>query len=66
MLDRPVNCGRRKEFPVLRHLVRTFVLAAAVQAAPAAALAQGKLEAHYTVTLASIPIGKGSWTIDIG
>lgn len=27
--------------------------------------AQGKLEAHYTVTLAGIPIGKGSWLIDI-
>jgi hypothetical protein len=32
---------------------------------PAAAAAQGKLEAHYTVTLAGIPIGKGDWTIDI-
>lgn len=27
--------------------------------------AQGKLEAHYSVTLAGIPIGKGSWVIDI-
>jgi Protein of unknown function (DUF3108) len=27
--------------------------------------AQGKLEAHYTVTLAGIPIGKGDWIIDI-
>jgi Protein of unknown function (DUF3108) len=30
-----------------------------------AADAQGKLEAHYTVTLAGIPIGKGDWIIDI-
>jgi hypothetical protein len=29
------------------------------------ASAQGKLEAHYIVTLAGIPIGKGSWTVDI-
>jgi len=50
----------------LRHLIRSVVLAAAVLAAPGAASAQGKLEAHYTVTLAIIPIGKGSWTIDIG
>ncbi len=34
-------------------------------ALPGAALAQGKLEAHYTVTLAGIPIGKGSWVIEI-
>ncbi len=27
--------------------------------------AQGKLEAHYTASLAGLPIGEGSWTIDI-
>ena len=27
--------------------------------------AQGKLEAHYTATLAGIPIGKGGWTVEI-
>ena len=27
--------------------------------------AQGKLEARYTASLAGIPIGKGSWVIDI-
>jgi hypothetical protein len=43
-----------------------FILTfAAVLAAPAGARAQGKLEAHYTVTLAGIPIGKGTWVIDI-
>ena len=26
---------------------------------------QGKLEAHYSATLAGIPIGNGTWTIDI-
>jgi hypothetical protein len=28
--------------------------------------AQGKLDAHYVATLAGLPIGKGSWVIDIG
>jgi hypothetical protein len=27
---------------------------------------QGKLEAHYSASLAGIPIGKGSWVVDIG
>jgi hypothetical protein len=30
------------------------------------ARAQGKLEARYTVALAGIPIGEGTWVIDIG
>jgi len=29
------------------------------------AMAQGRLEAEYTATLAGIPIGRGTWTIDI-
>jgi len=33
---------------------------------PASGLAQGHLEARYSATLAGIPIGSGSWTIDIG
>lgn len=33
---------------------------------PGVAHAQGKLEARYRATLAGIPIGKGSWIIDIG
>ena len=36
-----------------------------VAAAPGAVRAQGKLEARYSATLAGIPIGKGSWVIDI-
>lgn len=50
--------------PIQRMLLSAGVLAAAV-AVPAAARAQGKLEAQYTVTLAGIPIGKGNWIIDI-
>jgi len=34
-------------------------------AAAAPAAAQSKLEAHYTASLAGIPIGKGSWTVDL-
>jgi len=32
---------------------------------PMSVLAQGKLEAHYRVTLAGIQIGKGSWSVEI-
>ncbi len=35
-------------------------------AAPDAARAQAKLDARYVVTLAGLPIGRGSWVIDIG
>ena len=38
-------------------------LAAAV---PAPAQAQSRLEAHYTATLAGIPIGRGTWSISLG
>src|SRR5580692_8859634 len=30
------------------------------------AAAQGRLEARYEATLAGIPVGKGTWAIDIG
>ena len=28
-------------------------------------LAQGKLDARYAVTLAGVPVGRGTWVIDI-
>ena len=34
--------------------------------APQAASAQGRLEAHYEASLAGIPVGKGTWAIEIG
>lgn len=40
-----------------------MLAAAALPAVPV--WAQGKLDAHYEVTLAGIPVGRGSWTIDI-
>jgi hypothetical protein len=43
-----------------------LLAALAVLALPAApASAQGKLDARYEVTLAGIPVGKGSWVVDI-
>lgn len=44
-----------------------FLLASAALVCTAAApsRAEGKLEAHYVATLAGIPIGTGSWVIDI-
>src|SRR6266567_2190611 len=39
---------------------------ALVSLAPQAASAQGRLDAHYEATLSGIPVGKGSWTIEIG
>ncbi len=57
----------------LRQALRSMCLAlgglilamALAAAASGPASAQGKLDAYYTVSLAGIPIGKGSWTIDI-
>lgn len=49
-----------------RYVCLVLMPAAALAAAtPAAVRAQGKLEARYTMTIAGIPIGKGSWVIDI-
>jgi hypothetical protein len=41
-------------------------LSAVLLAAPGVAHAEGKLEARYRATLAGLPIGKGSWVVDIG
>jgi Protein of unknown function (DUF3108) len=55
-----------------RSLVRLTGLAGAlvliamlVDAGSRNAHAQGKLDATYTVTLSGVPIGKGSWSIDV-
>ena len=54
----------------LRHRLRTPLLAAGalalVAGVPASAVsAQGRLEAHYTASIAGIPIGKGTWVVEI-
>jgi hypothetical protein len=46
-------------------LASAVLAAVAADAAGAALFAQGRLEAHYTVSLAGLPVGKGAWTIDI-
>jgi hypothetical protein len=40
-------------------------VAATALAAAGPACAQGRLDARYTVTLGSVPVGKGAWVIDI-
>lgn len=39
-------------------------LALPLAASPAAA--QGKVDAHYTASLAGVPVGKGGWVIEVG
>jgi Protein of unknown function (DUF3108) len=47
-----------------RPLLASCVLAIATFGSIGAAFAEGRLEAHYSATLAGIPIGGGSWTIE--
>jgi hypothetical protein len=54
--------GARAPLPTLRSALLAGL--ALVAAAPPAS-AQGKLDARYEVTLAGIPVGKGSWVVDI-
>jgi hypothetical protein len=42
------------------------LLALAWSAAPHGAAAQGRLDAQYEATLAGVPVGRGSWAIEIG
>src|SRR3954468_23718656 len=47
-------------------LLGSLAAAALLWLAPLKASAQGRLDAHYEATLSGIPVGKGSWTIEIG
>ncbi len=49
---------------VLRSAIGVAATALAAAAADPA-LAQGRLDARYAVTLAGLPVGKGAWVIDI-
>src|SRR3954453_2336752 len=51
--------------PVPLPTLRSVLLAGLALSAAAPAAAQGKLDARYEVTLAGIPVGKGSWVVDI-
>jgi hypothetical protein len=53
-----------RRHPRGRALAAGLLLASACAAA-APVHAQGKLDAHYEVTLAGIPVGRGTWTIEI-
>ena len=60
-----------KDHPVTTRLkisARSALLAAAawLVLAPLPAAAQGRLEAQYEDSLAGIPIGRGTWAIEIG
>ena len=54
--------------PVSSRLGLVFSLCAGawLSLAPDVVFAQGRLDAQYEATLAGIPVGKGSWTIEIG
>src|SRR5512146_1525876 len=63
-------CDIARKDRVLRHAGQNFLLASGVLAALALGLvvpanAQSRLEAHYSATLAGIPIGKGSGAIGV-
>lgn len=50
---------------IQRLLVAPAALVVTLSGLAAPASAQARLEAHYSATIAGIPIGTGSWTIDI-
>lgn len=52
--------------PIARNLLCVPVAGVLLAAgAGGGAHAQGKLEAHYTASLAGIPVGKGVWVVDV-
>ncbi len=51
--------------PALRVLGGLFAAVVGLAMGSHAASAQGRLDAHYEATLAGIPVGKGSWAIEI-
>ena len=63
-MNTPHPFSSRQVWAVLRALLALFARVF-MSAAPRPALAQGKLEARYEVTLAGIPVGRGGWTIEI-
>lgn len=69
-LDLRNSAGAREEdsFVPTSRTLAGFLLSGLViaLAAPDLACAQGKLEAQYTASLAGLPIGSGSWVIEIG
>lgn len=62
--ERIKGLSRRLSVPVMMWGGLAALFALSFMAPPAQA--QGRLEARYTATIAGIPIGRGSWAIDIG
>lgn len=54
-------CGQNQQ----QRLVMTFILPLLVLTGLSPAAAQGRLDAKYEASLAGIPVGKGTWTIDV-
>ncbi|MBX9651818.1 MAG: DUF3108 domain-containing protein [Xanthobacteraceae bacterium] len=68
-LSQPWNSAFVTAFrPIVPRLGLFFALSAGawLAAAPQAAYAQGRVDANYEASLSGIPVGKGSWTIEIG
>ncbi len=55
----------RLAVPALRVLGGLFAAVVVLAGGTPTASAQGRLDAHYEATLAGIPVGKGSWAIEI-
>jgi hypothetical protein len=52
--------------PPFTGLLGSLAAGALLWLSPQAASAQGRLDAQYEASLSSIPVGKGSWAIEIG
>ena len=47
-------------------LLGSLAAGAVLWLAPVEASAQGRVDAHFEATLSGIPVGKGTWTVEIG
>jgi hypothetical protein len=61
----PCFVTARSVVRLIRLAGAVVLIAALVDAARQSVHAQGKLDAAYVVTLSGVPIGKGSWSIDV-
>jgi hypothetical protein len=62
--DRQVNSYGRTRHAILFGAAMLAIVATDGEHGPA--YCQGKLDARYVVSLAGLPIGRGSWVVDIG
>jgi hypothetical protein len=66
LVIKPVTIRQRPRRIAALRMLCSLCAAAVLSFAPdGSAHAQGRLDARYEATLAGIPVGKGSWTIDI-